>query len=418
MKTQSTSRPGTISKRLMASMMHMLVDEADCGTDKGILLDVHERDAHDRYLQQGFKHGRLDLPAGTLLTPDLISKMKVAKKDAKVLVRSPLKCESEKGICQKCAGLSADGQHYPLGTNLGVHSAQALGERGIQLALKSFHTGGVGEQRGSKLLNSFSRFEQLMYLPKTIPDEAALAMTTGTVEKIHPTATGVEISIGGRVHHVGKDPQGAPLHQNLPRAEALEGYTFWNPPKVGMKISAGEHLSDPNRTLANPHRIYEATGSMEKVQNAMAKEIYGLYEKEGIKRRSIETVVKAMSNLTKVVDPGDHPHVLRGEYRSMTAVNKMNKDLAKEGKQLIEHQPTLTGVETLPLEIHEDWMAKLQHTKLRETLMHAAATNGVAHIHGTHPIPGIAFGAEFGLTKKDSLVPGREHLKTVPAHHY
>ena len=29
-----------------------------------------------------------------------------------------------------------------------------------------------------------------------------------------------------------------------------------------------------------------------------------------------------------------------------------------------------------------------------------------------------AFGAEFGLTKKDALRPGHERLKDVPAHHY
>lgn len=78
----------------------------------------------------------------------------------------------------------------------------------------------------------------------------------------------------------------------------------------------------------------------------------------------------------------------------------------------------LKGVDVLPHEIHEDWMAQMQHTNLRATLLEAAATRGVSHLHGTHPIPGVAFGAEFGLTAKDSLKPGYGHLANVPAHHY
>ena len=418
MKTQSVKDPGVMSKRLMANMMHILVNETDCGTAHGIALDVHEKDLHDRYLQQDFKHGHLHIPAGTLLTPDVIGKVKAAKKDAKLIVRSPLKCESETGICQKCIGLGSGSQHLGLGTNIGVHSAQALGERAIQLTLKSFHTGGVGEQRGSKLLSSFERFRQLMAVPKTIPDEMALAMKTGTIEKIDRTGTGVDIVIDGRSHHVGKDTNGILLHQNLPNAEGIDGYVHWSPPKVGMKVQAGAPLSDPNRTFSNPRRLYEATGSMEKVQNEMANEIYSLYKKEGIKRRHVETVVKAMTNLTQVVDPGDHERLLRGEYRPLSVVNKLNRDLAKEGKELIEHKPVLKGIEALPLELLDDWMAKLQHTKLRETLSHAAATTGAAHIHGSHPIPGIAFGSEFGLTKADSLKPGFGQLKNVPEHVY
>jgi DNA-directed RNA polymerase subunit beta' len=419
MKVQEVSGPGYLSKLLMNNMMHILVNSPDCKTDKGIVLDVHEPDIHDRYLQQDFVHGRLHIPSGTLLTPDVVGKIRSARKDAKLLVRSPLKCEDEKGICQKCAGYSSSGQHYDLGHNIGVQSAQAVGERGIQLALKSFHTGGVGEHKGgSKLLNSFERFEQLMHLSEHIPDEASLAMKTGKVEKILPTATGVDIYIGGQKHHVGKDVHGLPLHQNLPGAEVVEGYQSWNVPVVGQHFNAGDHLSDPNRTILNPHRLYEATGSIEKVQNHLTNEVYGLYQKEGIKRRAIETVVRAMSNLTRVRDAGDSDEVLRGEFRPMSTVHKMNQELLKNHQVPIEHEPVLKGIQAMPLALQEDWMAKLQHERLRGMLTEAAATAGVSHIHGTHPIPGIAFGAEFGLTSKDSLAPGREHLKNVPAHHY
>ncbi len=416
MKVQEVSGPGYMTKLLMNNTMNILVNEPDCGTSKGIVLDINEKDVHDRYLQQGFKQGHLDFPPGTLLSPDVVRQIKAAKKDARIVVRSPLKCESEKGICQKCAGLSSSGREYELGTNLGVMAAQTVGERSVQLAMKSFHTGGAGE--GSKALNSFKRVEQLTDLPRKIADEATLAMKSGKVEKIQPTATGVDIFIDGVAHHVGKDPSGAPLHQSLPHAALAADYIPWSPPTVGQHVKAGENLSDPNRTFVNPHHLYRATGSMEEVQNHLAKEIYNLYEGEGVKRRAIETVVRAMGNLTEIVDPGDHPDVLRGDYRPLNVIHKMNQELVREGKKPIEHKPVLRGIQVMPLELQEDWMAKLQHEKLRETLAEAAATNSVSHLHGTHPVPALAYGAEFGLTSKDSLKPGMEHLKDVPAHHY
>lgn len=416
MKVQEVREPGYMSKLLMNNMMHMLVNEHDCKTSRGISLDANEKDVHDRYLQQDFTHGKLHIPAGTALTPDLVSKVLAAKKDAKLIVRSPLRCESEKGICQKCAGIGPGGQPLEMGTNVGVQAAHAVGERAMQLTLKVFHTGGVGE--GSKAVNSFGRFEQLMHLPKKIPNEATLAMTSGTVEKVTPTATGVDVVIGGKVHHVGKDAAGRTLHQNLPNAQAVENYTHWTPPVVGTHMNAGDHLSDPNRTFMNVHKLYKATGSMETVQNHLATEAYGLYEKEGLRRRSIETLVKAMSNLTEVTDAGDHPHVLRGEYRPLSSVNVMNKELLKHGLEPIEHKPVLKGITVLPLEMQEDWMAKMQHMHLRDTVAEAAAVGAASHIHGMHPIPAIAFGAEMGLTSKDSLKPGYGHLANVAAHHY
>jgi DNA-directed RNA polymerase subunit beta' len=420
MKVQEVSGPGYLSKLLMSNMMHVLVNSPDCGTDKGVMLDVNEPDVHDRYLQQDFTHGHLHIPSGTMLTPDLVSKIRSARKDAKLLVRSPLKCEDELGICQKCAGLNSSGQQFDMGHNIGVQSAQAVGERGVQLALKSFHTGGVGEQSGgSKLLSAFERFDQLVKLPETVPNESTLAMKSGRVEKVIPTATGVDVFIGDRRHHIGKDANGLGLHHNLPNVNtAAEGYVPWRPPVVGMHFDAGDSLSDPNRTTLNPHHLYEATGSIEKVQNHLTNEIHNLFKEEGIKRRAVETVVHAMSNLTKVVDPGDHPDVLRGEFKPMSTIYKMNQELLRDKKAPIEHEPVMKGVNAMPLALQEDWMAKLQHERLRGTLMEAAAMGGVSHLHGTHPVPSVAFGAEFGLTSKDALKPGYSHLHDVPAHHY
>ena len=52
----------------------------------------------------------LHVKAGTTLSPDIVSKMRAIDRKAQLVVRSPLKCEEPKGLCQMDAGMNADGK--------------------------------------------------------------------------------------------------------------------------------------------------------------------------------------------------------------------------------------------------------------------------------------------------------------------
>jgi DNA-directed RNA polymerase subunit beta' len=415
MKVQEVREPGYLSKLLMANTMDMVVNGEDCGTTRGIALPVTDSDVHDRILQKDFSVKGVHIPAGTMLTPNLVSRMRAVSPREQIVVRSPLKCEHAKGVCQKCMGLSSDGNMHQIGENIGVSAAQSLGERAVQLTMRVFHTGGtVDTGGGSKVLGEFDRLNQLMMLPKHIADSSTLAMHTGTIEKIEPTATGVTVYISGKKHHVGKDAKGAPLWK--PLVDAAPG---WAPPKVGMQVTKGQVLSDPLRTLVNPHDLYKATGNMETVQNYLADQVHALYKGEGIKRKHVETVVKAMSNLTKIEAAGDYPGVLRGEFHPTSKIAALNRELIRAGKTPIEHKPVLKGVDIMPLSVQEDWMAKMQHIRLSKTLLDAAATGGTSNIHSLHPIPGMAYGAEFGLNQEHAKKRlALSHLHDVKGHEY
>lgn len=416
-KVQEVQEPGVITKMMQNTAMDAVVAAHDCGTDKGIALSVHDRSIHDRHLAAPFHEGNLRIPAGTVLTPDVVGQIKSVKKDAHLLVRSPLKCHHEHGVCQKCMGLAADGKHYPIGYNVGVESAHAHGEKTTQLMLNSFHTGGVaGTTKGAG--DQFEQFENLVKLPTNIPDQATLAMKSGTVEKMRHDKLGTWVTVAGHEHFIGRDRNGMGLHEDLPYSKDRSDYVPWQPVKVGMKVQAGQMLSDPNRTTVNPRHLYEATGNIDVVQNHLTQEIHNIFGKEGVGRRQSELLVKTMTNTTRVQHPGDHPEVLRGEYRNASWVKSQNALLQQQGKRPISHQPELKGIDVMPLHMREDWMAKLQHQHLRDTILEHAATGGVSDLHGTHPVPGIAYGAEFGFDQSRALRPGFERFKNVPTHHY
>lgn len=418
MKVQEVRDPGTFTKRMIQTTMDLVVSGDDCGTARGVAMGIGDANVHDRRLAADVKLKGATFEAGTLLTPQIVDRIKAADKGATVVVRSPLKCEHAKGLCKRCAGLRPSGQDYDSGTNVGVIASQALGERSVQLTMKAFHSGGVVQSAGaSRAVNDFERVQQLTDLTENIPNAATVAMKSGTVEKIDKDRTGVNVWVNGVRHHIGKDRTGAALHENLPHASKLEGYKSWRPPKVGMRVRAGEVLSDPNRTNINPRDLYRATNDMETVQNFLVDELSGIYGND-VRRQHVETVVRAMGNLTKVRDPGDAENILRGEFQSAAGIRALNKKLVKAGKRPVEHSPVLKGVDNMPLAVQEDWLAKMQHIKLKNTLLDAASVAARSNIHGPHPVPGIAYGAEFGMTSKDALKPGLKHLADVPQYAY
>jgi DNA-directed RNA polymerase subunit beta' len=406
-KVQEVRDPGYFSKQLVNSTMNLVINGDDCGTDRGIGIPIGTEEAYDRELVTDMKVKGRTFKAGTILSPDVVGQIRRLDKNAQVVVRSSLKCEHGKGLCQKCAGLSPNGTYYEKGTNVGVLGSQALGERSVQLALKAFHSGGVKGTGGAGTLGAFDRTKQLTLLPKKIPDSASLAMTSGTIDKIEEERTGTNVFINGAKHFVPRDRMGRSLVTPIGKPIG------WQPPVIGMKVEAGQSLSDTTRSYVNPHDLYRATRNMEKVQNYLSNELHGIFKPEGVRRQHIETVVKALGNVSRVKNPGDASGILKGEFQPTSQLRATNRKLQQKGKRPADYAPVLKGVDVMPRVMQDDWMAKLNYNRLTQTLTDAAAEGSMSDLHGLHPIPGAAYGAEFGMTKKKDQFRA-PHLAGLP----
>ena len=415
-KVQEVQKPGVLTKRLQNVAMDTLIVDHDCGTHSGISMSADDQMVHGRYLAKDFSEGKLHVTAGTMLTPNVLDQIRGSKKGAAVVVRSPLRCQHDKGLCQVCYGLSPSGELPRMGANIGVSAAHALGERTTQLMLKSFHEGGTLGK--ANVGNQFDTVSNLFDLPDKWPHQAQLSHKSGVVDKIVQEDTGVRVWVGGEPHFVGKDLTGEPLHLPLPEHLRRPGSDVWHGMHVGMHVAAGQPLSDPNRTQVNPKDLYEATGSLDLLQKHLTNRIGGMFDDEGVDRRHTEVLVKRMTEVSKVVSPGGQPDLLRGEIRNATWIKNRNAELRAKGKSPILHTPVIRGVNTLPLVMREDWMAKMQHQQLRNTVLDAVATGAVSDLHGMHPVPAWVYGAEFGLTSAVAGIPGMEKYKGIPPHHY
>jgi DNA-directed RNA polymerase subunit beta' len=381
-RVQGTQAPGKMSKQLINTTMNQLVVSEDCGASKGVVLSTDQRDVLDRYtvrdidlgVKAGLEKGKIK--AGTLVTPDVLSRLKNNKID-KVEVRSPIKCSHGMGICAKCYGLNEDGKLHSLGTNLGVMAAQALGEPATQLAMNAFHTGGIVGAKGTDASGLFRRLEQLLSVPKKLPGAATLSDVDGKVTSIDKDPAG-----GWRVHiGSGKD---AVAHY-VPASRAITV-------KKGVEVKRGDAITDGPK---NPREMLSRT-NMNAVQQYLTEEIWNAYKDEGpVKRRNVETFVRAMTNLSKVSDPGDHDTLLKGDHASTSEIVAFNRAL-KPGHRPVHHEPVLQGINMLPLEMQTDWIARLQSRELKNTLLDAAAEGWKSALHSTHPIPAMAYGKSFG----------------------
>merc|ERR1712160_149649 len=114
--------------------------------------------------------GKLISNKNTQLTPTLIHILK-QEKVPEFYIRSPLTCDLYRSICQKCYGWDLATENLvDMGEAVGIIAGQSIGEPGTQLTMRTFHTGGVGIIKSSKLLQPiFSPGTGILKFPKQSP---------------------------------------------------------------------------------------------------------------------------------------------------------------------------------------------------------------------------------------------------------
>ncbi|HED04765.1 MAG TPA: DNA-directed RNA polymerase subunit beta' [Candidatus Fraserbacteria bacterium] len=108
-----------------------------------------------------------------------------------LVIRSPMTCQTRRGVCRHCYGLDLSRhQLVELGTAVGVIAAQSIGEPGTQLTLRTFHTGGVV---GEDITQGLPRAEELFEARKALKStQAEIAEIKGIVTKLDLTPEGQE----------------------------------------------------------------------------------------------------------------------------------------------------------------------------------------------------------------------------------
>jgi DNA-directed RNA polymerase subunit beta' len=149
-----TADAGYLTRRLVDVAQNCVVVKRDCGTQNGIVVRSKFQDgkitehagsvAYGRVALKDVKYGKeVIIKAGELITSDKANTI-IEHEINEIFVRTPIKCNLERGVCAKCYGLDISaGQEVAIGQAVGIIAAQSIGEPGTQLTMKTFHAGGV-----------------------------------------------------------------------------------------------------------------------------------------------------------------------------------------------------------------------------------------------------------------------------------
>jgi DNA-directed RNA polymerase subunit beta' len=427
-----TADAGYLTRRLVDVAQDIITIEEDCGTEEGALIRATDNVAdqsmstrlHSRVVAKRVVHPE----TGEILAErnDLIDKdqsRKIANSGvAEVLVRSPLTCESKRGICVQCYGMDLGrGRLVIPGAAVGIVAAQSIGEPGTQLTLRTFHTGGVAA--GSDITTGLPRVEELFEARKAPKGEAVVSEIAGkaeiaqsdrysdlrAVKVMHSEMAEEEYEIGkgwkvevkdgaavkdgdtlasneegkltasqdGRIRLEGKN-------KLILAYEIGEEVEYEIPTNTRLIIKNGDHV-EPGQPLTegslNPHAILRIQGR-EACQKYLLTEVQKVYRSQGqnIHDKHFEVIIRKMMSKVVITNPGDSDY-LPGDYVDRLEIQQVNEGLRADGKQPARFNDELLGITKASLNT-ESFLsaASFQHTI--RVLANAAISGTEDPLHG------------------------------------
>ncbi len=397
-----TADSGYLTRRLIDIAQEVIAVEEDCGTYDAYWISNRGDELLDSTLQQRIL-GRMaaaslaDPATGEVLVErnQLIDEQTAnAVADANVReipVRSPLTCESQRGVCQLCYGrLPATGLLVENGQAVGIIAAQSIGEPGTQLTMRTFHTGGVV---GTDITSGLPRVEELF--EARVPKGAAILADIDGVVSLEAAEEGRRLRLVS--HEEFREdyplPEGSRILVDdgeyvepgmLLAATSADGEDQDEEPKpvqqvianIGGRVELGqdavsiiwvdvderEHIipatarilvSDGQQIMAgdaltegplNPHDILHIRGKDE-LQRYLVDEVQKVYQQQGVSihDKHIEIILRQMLRRVQVDSTGDSDFI-PGQMVDKFEFQEKNAQVLAEGGEPATAKPVLLGV--------------------------------------------------------------------------
>ncbi|MDR0198998.1 MAG: DNA-directed RNA polymerase subunit beta' [Streptococcaceae bacterium] len=343
-----TAESGYLTRRLVDVAQDIIIREEDCGTDRGLVVrelsnelsnggkemvePLYER-LLGRYTKKSVLHpetGDVIIPADTLITERLAHEVVDAGIE-EVTIRSIFTCQTRHGVCKHCYGVNlATGDAVEVGEAVGTVAAQAIGEPGTQLTLRTFHTGGVASDED--ITQGLPRVQEIVEArnPKGV---AVITEVTGKVDEIHEDAATrtKEVTIKGKT----------------------DTRTYTVPFTSRMLVEEGDeiHRGDPLTTGSiEPKHLMQIRDALS-VETYLVAEVQKVYRSQGVEiaDKHIEIIVRQMLRKVRVMDPGD-TDLLPGVLMDVNDFEDANRDVLLAGKTPATARPVLLGITKASLE--------------------------------------------------------------------
>ncbi len=357
-----TASAGYLTRRLVDVCQDVVVRSEDCGDKKGIY--VYREDEEDmgnsfanrivgRFILENIK--LKDKATGkdeTIIKAGEIIDKKVARQIdeagvEKTKVRSVIACQANDGICQKCYGYDLGrNKLIEMGEAVGIVTAQAIGEPGTQLTLRTFHTGGVAG--GQDITQGLPRVEEL-FESRVPKGKAIVSEVDGKVKEIIKKGAQQIIRIEP-LEEIKKSD--AKKGKDAKKTKSKEWLEYSAPMGLsllvdgGDLVGVGQQLSEGSIDLKE---LYKTAGQ-EAVQRYVIREVQKIYTfaGENISDKHIEMIIRQMFSRIKIKSSGS-TNLLSGQVVERGYFNQENEKAVKKGGQAAIGQVLLLGITKVSL---------------------------------------------------------------------
>ena len=329
-----TADSGYLTRRLVDVSQDVVVQEKDCGTEEGLVVEPVRRDGEiieglaeritGRIASKDITHpetGEVIVEEGELIEEEQAQSITAAGIEA-VEIRNVLTCQTEDGVCQSCYGRNlATGKMVDVGEAIGIMAAQSIGEPGTQLTMRTFHTGGVA---GDDITQGLPRVEELF--------EARSPKGQAVVTELDGTANIVEK--GNSYKAVIKTDDGRQKTYQLPYGSEIIV-------SDGDRVEAGDKLT---KGPMDPEDILNIAGKRD-VQKYLLKEVQNVYRSQGvgINDKHIEVVIRQMMSKVKIKEAGE-TELLPGDLVDVFTFEEENEKTIANEKEPATAEPQLLGI--------------------------------------------------------------------------
>ncbi|MDO8579662.1 MAG: DNA-directed RNA polymerase subunit beta' [bacterium] len=358
----NTARAGYLTRRLFDVAQDVMITEEDCGTKDSIIIKKESvsgievsiaKNIRGRILAEDIKStdGRVSYKKGHLLSKHDAVIIESAGIMA-VRVRSPLSCKTLHGVCKQCYGIDLGKNHLiDIGEAVGTVAAQAIGEPGTQLTMRTFHAGGTASV-GGDITSGLPRVEEV-FEKRRPKNPAVIATVSGTVSSVKDLGKEKIITVMPDIEDKGKSKKAGEIEYTF-------NYKRMALVKMGDKIAKGQFLTDGS---ADIDEIFEFSGR-EKAMEYIIHEIGKIYELQGetVSRKHIEIIVKQMFSRRRVTDLGDTKFSV-DDLLDVYDLNVENEKIKTAGKTPASAESVVMGITEVSLS-RQSFLsaASFQHT--------------------------------------------------------
>ncbi len=356
-----TAKAGYLTRRLVDVAQDLIIRDKDCQEKKGFRLSKKEIETHGddmakrlngrtlaKDLVISVSEGKKIFKRNHILSAEEAEMIKKAGPD-EIYTRSPITCQSVRGICQMCYGNDlGSGILIKPGEAIGIIAAQAIGEPGTQLTMRTFHVGGVAG--GGDITLGLPRVEEVFEL--RIPaNPAIISEVNGKILEIkHMDHEKVVRILTDRDKLDNFSPKTKGKSKIKKTAEEVKEYTI--PFGKTLIVKEGDEVKLGSALCSGPLDIKNLFNfaSMEDVQNYIINEVGKIYAIQGapINKKHIEVIVRQMFSRYKIKEPGES-YFGEGEIVERSDFLEENARLEKEGKILAKAAPLVMAISKVAL---------------------------------------------------------------------